>query len=105
MPVGSDSAAAPFSCARSLQLSAGAVLDATTLDTSDVSQRPQLCAARCRANATCDAFYLAGALCVQQLRPASQLVQSTANYSITVSCLRYGLDFVNAGRALAQQVR
>ncbi len=112
----------PFSCVRGMQLSVGPVLATSTLllessggssSTSSsgsgatpavtlASQRPQLCAARCRANPLCDAFFVAGARCVLQSRPAAPTVQMAANASVAVSCLRYGLDFVSAGKAAAQ---
>lgn len=99
---GSNGSVLPFSCVQGMSISSGSVYNSTTISDNDVSQHPQLCAALCRNDSTgCDGFRLRGTKCELQSRPAQQTVNLAVDASISVSCLRYGLDFVSVGRQVA----
>ncbi len=105
-------AQSPFSCAAAMSLSAAPAYQTIPLTDPDFSQHPQLCAALCRKDDSCHAFrVVTGGVCELQARPAAAIALPAAgetapplaafNVSVRLSCLRFGLDFVALGSAIA----
>lgn len=72
------------------------------LQTALPSQVPQLCAEACLADHNCAAFTAtSGSTCQLFQRGTTALTLASDPEGSTVSCLRYGLDFVTLGQAAA----